>query len=181
MMPRARSLVFAVLVLVLALPAFAQESDPSPGPAEAPAAKALVMDAWPNALGAGYTTGFDFSGGLSFQRWFGRWGASITAGVLADPENGLDYDYAAFAGLQWRVFAEEFNTWFSGGLYLSALAGLHSVKEDSGDSFLAGGGAGFGVELVFARHFSQMSDFLYIADNSGRVSFGFAQSLRYRF
>ena len=150
------------------------------------------MDRWPNALGAGFTSAFEFSGGISYQRWLGRTGLSFTGGVFSNPAGGTLFEYMAYGGIQYRLYAEDFNDWLSGGLHLATTFGAHgsigqaTEYDPTAEVWVAYGiGAGIGYELVLARHFSQMSEVYYVAQMRNAafdtLNIQFSGSLRYRF
>lgn len=174
----ARGIAIALLSLCLVPGAFAQE-------------EGLVVERWPNALGASFTSAYGFSGGISYQRWFDSLGLSFTAGVFSDPAAGNLFEYMAYGGLQYRVYAEDFAEWLSGGLYLAGNFGAHgSIRaadswDEPGVNVRYGGGLGVGYELVLARHFSQMSEVLYVAQmrNAAFETLGlqYVGAFRYRY
>lgn len=155
----------------------------------AAAAEDTAFNRFPNALGAQFAGSFasgDALGGLSYQRWLGGGlGVQTLAGASVSP--GGSYRYNLAAALQYRLFADDFNSWFSGALYLNGLLGHAGQGYGSGyaPSFFAG--AGIGIESVVLGHLAPSIEFMYLAQLSPAdaypFSLGFALggSLRYRF
>lgn len=184
-------LFLAVVFSTLGSRAFAQDPG-SPKPA------GTVFQEYPSSLGVSLS-GLD-TFGLSWKRWFGKVGVEISAGGAWDPasEYGTIYWYALTSALSYRLYAEDFAKWLSGGLYLVAYAGHtgedgyeYQVPSGGGDgSYVRTGfspsllaGAGIGIETVLFKHFSQELQFLYIGrfiSNPG-LDFGVNASFRYRY
>lgn len=157
-----------------------------------------VFDQYPSSLG--FSIGSPEVAGITWKRWFGRTGLEIAAGGTYDPVATYSdiYFYSVTVGLSHRLFAEDFASWFSGGLSLIGYLG-HSGR--SGYDYVPGEGdnpgsyapsgykpsifaaAGIGIESVLFEHFSQELDFLYVAQflNDPGVFFGVMISYRYLF
>lgn len=155
----------------------------------AAAAEDTAFSRYPNALGAQFAGSFasgEALGGLSYQRWLGG-GLGVQTLAGASVSQGGSYRYNAAAALQYKLFADDFNSWFSGALYLNGLLG-HSGQGYGGvyaPGFFAG--AGIGIESVVLGHLANSIEFMYLAQLSPMdeypFSLGFALggSLRYRF
>ena len=184
---------FFVLVALVSLavsPLAAADTDPL-GP---PAKEETVFDRYPSSVGMSIAS---FGAlGLSWKRWYGATGVEFTAGGTWDPSTsyGSIYWYSILAGLSRRLYAEDFSDWFSGGLYLVAVAG-HAGEEgweydSSSEKYerypyrpYLFAGAGIGIESVFFRHFSQELQFMYTGRflNNPGIEFGVNFAFRYRY
>jgi len=174
-----RVVVVILLLLVCSSVAFTEETPP--------------YEAFPEALGvaAGRISGL----GLHYHRWAGERGYQLTAGALYLPPTGPNrttpylapwggyvlLDYNVGGAYQRRVYADRFNNWFAGSLYLFA-GGNHRgyipMEQTSPDSYEGDvyvpaeyapggfqaeitGGVGIGIELILFRHISIPAEFGY--------------------
>jgi hypothetical protein len=185
-----RYIIFALFVMLSLVPGIAGAGGPSAGTAS----PVTVFERYPSSLGMSAAS-FGVVG-LSWKRWFGATGIELTAGGSWTPTNvyGSLYWYSALVGISRRLYAEDFSDYFSGGLYLVAIAG-HAGEEgweyDSGTSEYVRfpytpylfAGAGLGIETVFFRHFSQEIQFLYTGRflNDPGIDFGVNMAFRYRY
>ncbi len=130
-------LIIAVSILA-AVPLFADEQK---------AAIVAPAEEFPNAIGVFGSSAPSgvFSGGISYQRWFGTFGFAVTAGGMALPvakatgnvsffEPGIPYfmtwSYNAEVDLLLKLYPSNFWDWLSGDLYLyGALAHRGSVDR----------------------------------------------------
>jgi hypothetical protein len=157
-----------------------------------------VFDQYPSSLG--FCVGSPEIVGLTWKHWFGRTGLEVTAGGTYDPVATYSdiYFYSVTAGLSHRLLAEDFASWFSGGLSLIGFIGhtgrsgyQYQEGEGGGQGTYAPSGykpaffaaAGIGIESVLFKHFSQELDFVYVAQflNNPGVFFGIVMSYRYLF
>lgn len=157
----------------------------------AAAAEDTAFKRFPNALGAQFAGAFTAAeplGGLSYQRWLGGgWGLQALAGASVGGAGA--YRYNAALAMQYRVYADDFNDWFSGALYLNAVLGHAGSDGGYGNgyspSFYLGGG--IGIETLLLSHLAPSIEFMYMAAleplRSYPFSLGFALggSLRYRY
>jgi hypothetical protein len=156
--------------------------------AQEPEAPAFIE--FPSALGA-YVNSFN-SGGLSYQHWEGRLGYHVFAGGLYNPNPGsgnkLDYNLTGVG--MYRVYGEDFVSWFSGLLYLFAEAGHRGIIQTF-DTTVPGLGSGYnatfslgfgiGIEAVIFRHLSFPFEFGYYGRYPWYIDFGFGGGFRYRY
>lgn len=157
-----------------------------------------IFDQYPSSLGVTLSSMETF--GLSWKRWFGKTAFEISAGGMWDPSTtvGTVYWYAITGALSYRLYAEDFANWFSGGLYLVAYGGhggkdsidyVYDSNTDTSDYIQSGytpyiyAGGGIGIETVLFKHFSQELQFLYIGRflNDPGIQFGINASFRYRY
>ncbi len=124
-------------------------------------------------------------GGLSFQQWFGKLGLQLTAG--GGIGNDRDYNYNLVAALQYMLYGDDFNDWFSGALYANLLV-AHSADGSSYEPYTPRGhvGLGVGIEMTVLRHLSWSVEFMYLgtegpANWPPTIGFGMGFSLRYRY
>jgi hypothetical protein len=171
----AKKLVVFVVALVFAgAGLWAQDSGQGDG-------SGTVFQRYPSALGA--FGNIMTSGGLTYQRWFGKSGFEATLGGIADPSGSFDYNVQG--AFQYLLFGEDFADWFSGALYTNVLlahrgTGSFSSESPSYSPYLHLG-LGVGMELVFLRHLSTSIEFMYVGRYPLALEFGFGGSLKYRF
>jgi hypothetical protein len=174
-----------ILLLILALPLIGEEEG------------AAAFDEWPDALGVyGSSLAGHPGGGLHWQHWFGQTGVAVSAGGLYTPSAvyGSILDYSLTAMFQRRVFGEDFAPWFSGQLYLWALAGhvgyipmiYNSQTQVTSQGPFVGAalaGLGIGIEVILFRHFSAPFEVGYIGQfpNDTQVQLSFGGGFRYRY
>ncbi len=188
-------LLFAVSVACV--PAFASSAGSGAASASVPVAGAAartVFDAYPSAIGV--HVGSIEAVGLSWKRWYGPTGFEVSAGGGWDPAttSGNVFWYSVTGGVSRRIFAEDFDSWFSGGLSLVGVVGHAGEEGYVYDPATSGyvlhpyrpyffAGAGIGIETVFFRHYSQELQFLYIGRflNDPGIGFGVSFAFRYRF
>jgi hypothetical protein len=182
-------------MILLAAPLTAQEKIAITGSGDR---EYNIFDQYPSSLGV--TLGSMETFGLSWKRWFGKTAFEITAGGMWDPSTtmGSIYWYAVTGALSYRLYAEDFANWFSGGLYLVAYGGhggedsidyVYDPEKDTSDTVRSGyspyiyAGGGIGIETVLFKHFSQELQFLYIGRflSSPGIQFGVNASFRYRY
>jgi len=135
-----------------------------------------VFQRYPSALGA--YGNIMTSGGLTYQRWFGKAGFEVSLGGIVQ-EFG-DFSYNVQGAFQYMLFGEDFADWFSGALYTNVL--LAHTGEGS-LSYVPYGhlGLGVGIEMVFLRHLSTSVEFMYVGRIPLKVDFSVGGSLKYRF
>lgn len=182
-----RRLLSSLLFAALALTVYA---DP-PAEGEVPA-----FEAWPKSLGFyGSMLAGNGGAGLHFQRWIGNIGYQVTAGGVYQPNSGYDtLDYSVFGEILYRVFGDDFSSWFCGQLYLWGLAGhrgfLGGTYDTETDSYSQGSyeasflaGVGIGIEPIFFKHFSVPLQFGYVGEfGAGTViTTSFGGGFRYRY
>ncbi|HEY9054711.1 MAG TPA: hypothetical protein VIO60_07825 [Rectinemataceae bacterium] len=186
-----RAAVCVCLALASAAGAFAQGAH---GQAPKGEQKPIVFDEFPSSLGVSFITPETI--GLSWKRWYGKTALELSAGGFWNPSNdsGSRYRYSVMGAVSRRLYADDFANWFSGGLYLVALAG-HSGEEgvewdmDTSSYTRLGyqpaiyAGAGLGIETVLFRHFSQELQFVYVGKFLSDPGIGFALNVavRYRY
>lgn len=129
-----------------------------------------VFAEYPNAVG--FFGSSDAGAGLSYQRWFGRLGFSVMAGIVYYPDDfyfSRSLDYSVYPELQFSLYAQDLTSWLSGMVYLFA-GGFHGgyisqtwdwdetrmdyLKEVGSFVPYLGLSAGIGIETVLFRHFS---------------------------
>jgi len=195
-MKRLRPLYCLILAAgIVSGPAFAQE-------AAAPGADGrTVFERWPSSLGL--VTSTAGGTGLSYQRWFGNLGLSLSGGGLyrPDTENGQVIHYFAHARLAWMLAADRFSTWHASNVqavvYVSHLGQRWRSVEPPGGDYTAdasewitvegpfrwqvAGGVGVAVESVLFNHFSQTVEFSYAACWPLEADIRLAYFFRYRY
>jgi hypothetical protein len=142
-----------------------------------------VFELYPQALGA-YAC-YPATGGLTYQRWFGKAGMQLTLGGIASPDGVFDYNVQG--AFQYMLYGEDFADWFSGALYTNVILAHRgegsnaAVTPYTPTEYL---GLGVGIEMVYLRHLSTSVEFMYVGSYSPRglaLEFGFGGSLKYRF
>lgn len=169
-----KSIVIVLLVLFASAGLWAQDSGTAYG-------DGTVFERYSAALGA-YVC-YPTTGGLTYQRWFGKTGLEVTLGGIADPSGSFDYNVQG--AFQYLLFGEDFADWFSGALYTNVLlahrgTGVFSSDAPSYSPYLHVG-LGVGMELVFLRHLSTSIEFMYVGRYPLALEFGVGGSLKYRF
>jgi len=140
-----------------------------------------VFERYPSALGAYFC--YPATGGLTYQRWFGKAGVQATLGGVAETTGSFDYNIQG--AFQYMLFGEDFADWFSGALYTNVLLahrGFGSTVDVSEPyTPYIHLGVGVGIEMVFLRHLSTSVEFMYVGRYPLALEFGFGGSLKYRF
>ena len=165
-------IVIAALILAVGGMLWAEDARASFG-------EGTVFERYPSALG-GYVN-YPVTGGLTYQRWFGRAGVEATIGAIADPSGTFDYNVQG--AFQYMLYGEDFADWFSGALYTNVLLAHRGEGSTATPSYspYAYLGLGVGIEMVFLRHLSTSVEFMYVGSLPLALDFGFGGSLKYRF
>jgi hypothetical protein len=150
--------------------------------------EADVFQRFPSALGAHGVVEFEGGngvGGLSYQHWFGTTGLQVSGGGLVNESGSYNYNLAG--AFQYRLFGEDFNSWFAGALYTNVLLG-HSGSGGGGQAYepKVHLGLGIGIETVLLEHLAPSIEFMYLGsmnplEMTPTIGFGMGFSLRYRY
>lgn len=143
-------------------------------------ADSTVFDRFPSALGAYANT--STTGGLSYQHWFGKFGAQVALGGIYLPDGG-SYDYNIQLGLQYLLYREDFADWFSGGLYASSMIAHRGFPSGIPQVFTPTEylGLGVGVEVILLRHLAWNIEAMYVVSYPFEVAISGSLGIRYRF
>ena len=193
-----KTLILLVLIALALSSLAAQEELPSPA------------KLFPNSVGiSGSATTIGGMGGLSYQRWFGDFGYSLTLGAMAQPvyevvgstaassPSFYAYSYNGELDLLWKLYSSDFWRWLSGDLYtyakLQHQGGVQSIYTPNADitkpaTYVASpfgltfaAGLGIGYEIILFQHFSIPLQFGYTAQYPFTLGFDTGGGLRYRY
>jgi len=139
----------------------------------------------PNAFGMSGIS--SFSGGLTYQRWFGNgFGFGVTAGGYVNQKQSDSANYNVQLSVQ-KILAwsEILKSSSEAGVYLTAVAAHLGRYEPIGGKrgfvFKNGGGLGLGVEFLFVKRASFTAEILMVGMYPLEVTTAGGLGLKFRF